>query len=105
MYEPVDHFRADEASSMHFQMIFTIANHLRCFAQDAYFQNVGSVLNADGCRLETIGIVRTARDHFNVPTRWAVQDSGLQRFNFKWHSSSSEKDKLGSSLKNFELPT
>ena len=51
MNEPIDHFRADQTASMHFQMILPIANHLRSFVQDTRSKNIGSMLNSNRCIL------------------------------------------------------
>ena len=48
MDEPIDHFRSHEAASMNLQVIFTIANHLRSFAEDTCPQDVSSMLNTNG---------------------------------------------------------
>ena len=51
MNEPIDHFRSDQTTSMHFQMILSITNHLRSFVQDTRSKDISSMLNSNRCIL------------------------------------------------------
>lgn len=93
---------------MHLQMVFTVTNHLRCFIQYARSQDVRSMLNANR------GSLCRNNNHNRVFSSWRWIDtyvnnrqSRIPSWNKERRQSAVEKDycndKLGSSLKNFEL--